>query len=172
MLLGTHTSGKGTDQLMIAEVMLPKTATETAGKDITELYDEERQGESTLPIIQCCCVGIVSWQPELGSYTNSKPRIKVVHTINHDGEINRARYMPQNTDLLATKAINGDVNIFDRTKHPSKAPAGGECRPDIVLKGLKTEGWVKYLSMSRRWGAELMDQLWIELVACQEGTYR
>jgi hypothetical protein len=45
---------------MIAEVMLPKTATETAGKDITELYDEERQGESTLPIIQCCCVGIVS----------------------------------------------------------------------------------------------------------------
>jgi hypothetical protein len=60
MLLGTHTSGKGTDQLMIAEVMLPKTATETAGKDITELYDEERQGESTLPIIQCCCVGIVS----------------------------------------------------------------------------------------------------------------
>jgi hypothetical protein len=47
MLLGTHTSGKGTDQLMIAEVMLPKTATETAGKDITELYDEERQGVST-----------------------------------------------------------------------------------------------------------------------------
>jgi hypothetical protein len=47
MLLGTHTSGKGTDQLMIAEVMLPKTATETAGKDITELYDEERQGRST-----------------------------------------------------------------------------------------------------------------------------
>jgi len=48
--------------------------------------------------------------------------------------------MPQNTDLLATKAINGDVNIFDRTKHPSKAPAGGECKPDIILTGLKTEG--------------------------------
>jgi hypothetical protein len=44
MLLGTHTSGKGTDQLMIAEVMLPKIATETAGKDLTELYDEEKQG--------------------------------------------------------------------------------------------------------------------------------
>jgi hypothetical protein len=34
---------------MIAEVMLPKTATETAGKDITELYDEERQGRSLPP---------------------------------------------------------------------------------------------------------------------------
>ena len=54
MLLGTHTSGKGTDQLMIAEVMLPKTATETAGKDITELYDEERQGRSSsLPYMPC-----------------------------------------------------------------------------------------------------------------------
>jgi histone-binding protein RBBP4 len=48
--------------------------------------------------------------------------------------------MPQNTDILATKAINGDVNIFDRTKHPSKAPATGECRPEIVLKGLNSEG--------------------------------
>jgi histone-binding protein RBBP4 len=76
----------------------------------------------------------------LGGFTNSKPRIRVVHTINHDGEINRARYMPQNTDILATKAINGDVNIFDRTKHPSKAPATGECRPEIVLKGLNSEG--------------------------------
>ena len=54
MLLGTHTSGKGTDQLMIAEVMLPKTATETAGKDITELYDEERQGKSSfIPYMPC-----------------------------------------------------------------------------------------------------------------------
>lgn len=78
--------------------------------------------------------------PELGSYTNSKARVRVVHTINHQGEINRARYMPQNPDMLATKAINGDVNIFDRKKHPSKAPAGGESRPDIILKGLKKEG--------------------------------
>jgi len=59
MLLGTHTSGKGTDQLMIAEVMLPKIATETAGKDITELYDEERQGRSSSSLCSFW-VGIVS----------------------------------------------------------------------------------------------------------------
>jgi hypothetical protein len=46
MLLGTHTSGKGTDQLMIAEVMLPKVQGETSGgKDVTDLYDEDRQGK-------------------------------------------------------------------------------------------------------------------------------
>jgi histone-binding protein RBBP4 len=48
--------------------------------------------------------------------------------------------MPQNVDMLATKAINGDVNIFDRKKHPSRAPLGGESKPDIILKGLKSEG--------------------------------
>jgi hypothetical protein len=44
---------------MIAEVMLPKTATETAGKDITELYDEERQGRSPTSL-HSSHVGIIS----------------------------------------------------------------------------------------------------------------
>lgn len=47
MLLGTHSSGKGVDQLMIAEVMLPKAQGEASGgKDVTALYDEDRQGRS------------------------------------------------------------------------------------------------------------------------------
>lgn len=48
MLLGTHTSGKATDQLMIAEVLLPRAPSETSGgKDVTDLYDEDRQGRSS-----------------------------------------------------------------------------------------------------------------------------
>ena len=42
MILGTHTSGQADDHLMIAEVHLPKDGIE--GRDIGELYDEERQG--------------------------------------------------------------------------------------------------------------------------------
>lgn len=50
MLLGTHSSGKGVDQLMIAEVMLPKVQGEASGgKDVTALYDEDRQGGSFHP---------------------------------------------------------------------------------------------------------------------------
>lgn len=44
MLLGTHTSGQAGDQLMIAEVHLPKGGVDAAGREIAELYDEERQG--------------------------------------------------------------------------------------------------------------------------------
>ena len=41
---------------------------------------------------------------ELGSHTLTGPRIQITQRINHDGEVNRARYMPQNPDLIATKA--------------------------------------------------------------------
>lgn len=45
MILGTHTSGQADDHLMVAEVHLPKGGVDAAGRDIAELYDEERQGE-------------------------------------------------------------------------------------------------------------------------------
>jgi histone-binding protein RBBP4 len=45
MILGTHTSGQAPDHLMIAEVVLPKSPLEMGGKEVAELYDEERQGE-------------------------------------------------------------------------------------------------------------------------------
>ena len=78
---------------------------------------------------------------ELGSHTKSPARIRVKQTIDHDGEVNRARYMPQNPDLIATKTVKGDVCIFDRTKHETKAPANGEAKPDIRLKGQTKEGY-------------------------------
>jgi histone-binding protein RBBP4 len=79
---------------------------------------------------------------ELGSYTKSPARIRVVQTINHDGEVNRARYMPQNPDLIATKTVRGDVYVFDRSKHETTAPKNGSCKPNIVLKGQSMEGCV------------------------------
>jgi len=81
---------------------------------------------------------------ELGGHTlpASQARINVVQKINHPGEVNRARYMPQNPDLIATKAVSGEVLIFDRTKHPSEPERGGVCKPDIRLVGQTKEGSV------------------------------
>jgi len=36
--------------------------------------------------------------------------------MNHEGEVNRARYMPQNPVLIGTKSPNAEVFIFDYTK--------------------------------------------------------
>jgi histone-binding protein RBBP4 len=80
---------------------------------------------------------------ELGGHNlPPTPRIQIIQKINHDGEVNRARYMPQNPDLIATKTVMGDVFIFDRTKHSSEPERGGLCKPDIRLIGQHREGCV------------------------------
>lgn len=56
-------------------------------------------------------------------------------------EVNRARYMPQNKFIIATKAPSEDVFVFDVAKHPSKPDSLSECRPELRLKGHKNEGY-------------------------------
>lgn len=50
-------------------------------------------------------------------------QVEVTVKINHDGEVNRARYMPQNEFVIATKSPSSDVCVFDISKHPSVPPA-------------------------------------------------
>lgn len=53
-------------------------------------------------------------------------KIEIVQKINHEGEVNRARYMPQNANVIATKTPSNDVLIFDYTKHPIKPADKGK----------------------------------------------
>lgn len=78
---------------------------------------------------------------EFGSYGLVTARIDVSITINHDGCVNRARYLPQCPNVIATKSSTGDVLLFDYTRHPSKPDQSGRCRPDLVLKGHSAEGF-------------------------------
>ncbi|KAJ7070670.1 WD40-repeat-containing domain protein [Mycena amicta] len=122
LLLGTHTSGQAQDYLQIASVQIPKRAGPGAEKLDRSSYDDDRG--------------------ELGGHTiPPTPRIQVIQKINHDGEVNRARYMPQNPDLLATKAVTGEVLVFDRTKHGSEPDRSGKCTPNIRLTGQTREGY-------------------------------
>ncbi|KAF9011159.1 histone acetyltransferase type B subunit 2 [Cyathus striatus] len=108
LLLGTHTSGQAQDYLQIATVQIPKRDHTQSGADKLDRadYDDERG--------------------ELGGHTiPPAPRIQIIQKINHDGEVNRARYMPQNPDLIATKAVTGEVLVFDRTKHSSEPERSG-----------------------------------------------
>ncbi len=49
--------------------------------------------------------------------------------------------MPQQSSIIATKAISSEVYIFDWTKHPSKPPADGKCEPNMRLTGHKKDGY-------------------------------
>jgi histone-binding protein RBBP4 len=68
--------------------------------------------------------------------------LNITQRINHKGEINRARYMPQNPDLIATKTTSGEVWVFDRTKHGNNPDKEGVYKPNIVLSGQDSEGSV------------------------------
>ena len=118
LLLGTHTSGQANNYLQIANVNLPNTDSTTL--DMKD-YDEEKG--------------------EIGSYSSASARIQVTQRINHEGEVNRARYCPQNCDLIATRAVSGLTYVFDRTKHSNQPDSDGKCRPDIVLEGQTREGY-------------------------------
>jgi histone-binding protein RBBP4 len=121
LLLGTHTAEDKPNYLQIAEIELPKFV-DPNPRD----YDEERG--------------------EIGGYggkasSGEPPVIKfnITQKIDHPGEVNKARYQPQNPDIIATLAVDGKVLIFDRTKH-SLTPTGTPS-PQIELIGHKEEGF-------------------------------
>jgi hypothetical protein len=70
---------------------------------------------------------------EFGGFGSITGKIDVEIKINHEGEVNRARYMPQNPILLATKSPSSEVFIFDYTKHPS---IPSECFVIVLLSSL------------------------------------
>ena len=47
---------------------------------------------------------------------------------NSELQVNRARFMPQNPCVIATKTPSSDVLVFDYTKHPSKPDPSGQVR--------------------------------------------
>jgi histone-binding protein RBBP4 len=74
-----------------------------------------------------------------GSVTE-KYTFEIIQRINHEGEINKARYMPQNPDIIASMGPAGTVHIFDRSKHES-FPSNDIVNPQIQLVGHEQEGF-------------------------------
>jgi histone-binding protein RBBP4 len=120
LLVGTHTSNDAQNYLQIANIELPKTVTPNPHD-----YDEERG--------------------EIGGYGNSSSgdsaaiKMNIEQRIDHPGEVNKARYQPQNPNIIATMCVDGRVLVFDRTKH-SSIPKG-VVNPQAELLGHKKEGF-------------------------------
>jgi len=77
----------------------------------------------------------------IGGFESTEAKVQIIQKINHEGEVNKARYMPQNSFVIATKTVSSDVYVFDYSKHPSKAPQERVCNPELILKGHSNEGY-------------------------------
>lgn len=74
--------------------------------------------------------------------TNNPYKIEIETTINHEGDVNRARYMPQENkyNIIASFTQSGEIHIFDYFKHPPK-PVDTSVRPELKLKYHSQEGY-------------------------------
>lgn len=95
LVLGTHTSDEQ-NHLVVARVHIPN---DDAQFDASHCDSEKG---------------------EFGGFGSVTGKIECEIKINHEGEVNRARYMPQNPHIIATKTPSSDVLVFDYTKHPAK----------------------------------------------------
>lgn len=85
---------------------------------------------------------------EIGGYgsggkTSGEMKFHIIQKILHPGEVNKARYQPQNPNVIATMCTDGRVLIWDKSKHPSiPAPnRDNQPNPDIELIGHQKEGY-------------------------------
>ncbi|KAF2220543.1 WD40-repeat-containing domain protein [Elsinoe ampelina] len=135
LLIGTHTSDEShQNYLQIAHINFPNKPPATPAD-----YDGERE--------------------EFGGYGSAKERIEfsINQKINHPGEVNKARYMPQNPDLVATMTNTGTALVFDRKKHQLQ-PKDNTIKAQMTLKGHESEGfaldWNPYVEGQLATGSE------------------
>ncbi|KAI5132416.1 histone-binding protein RBBP4 [Nematocida ausubeli] len=103
LLLSTQTSGQEEDYLQILSVTLPDTVGDAAVRTLED-----------------------------GGYGLGESKVKIAQKIPMAFEINRARYMPSNNNLIAVKYDCPEVHVYDYTKHPS---FGKEASPSMVFSG-------------------------------------
>lgn len=115
VVLGTHTSGNEPNHVIVADVALPNSDIEIDGKG----YNPDKG--------------------EVGGYGGTLAKIGEKVKMTHEGEVNRARVMPQNSFVIATKSPFSSIYVFDYRKHPSQPPP--EPRPDHICLGHEAEGY-------------------------------
>ncbi|TKX26828.1 histone acetyltransferase type B subunit 2 [Elsinoe australis] len=118
LIVGTHTADEShQNYLQIAHINFPNKPPATPSE-----YDPDRE--------------------EIGGFGSAKERIdfSIQHKINHPGEVNKARYQPQNPDIIATMTNTGTALIFDRTKHPLQ-PKDNKIMAQATLEGHESEGF-------------------------------
>ena len=121
LIMGTHTTSSEQNYLLICQIKLPLEKETIINNDTSNFsYDKT----------------------DIEKYKNLSKKIEIEYRINHQGEINRARPMPQKnkSNIIATKCPNGEIHIFDYKKHPQK-PIDMQVKPDMRLVGHTKEGF-------------------------------
>ena len=107
LVLGTRTDGSEPNYLMVVKVRLP----------ITDLKKKES----------------IDNVEALNQFKKSDKKLETECQMVHDGDVNKARSMPQpeKSNIIATFTDKGEIHIFNYFSHPLKET--GDPRPDAIL---------------------------------------
>jgi histone-binding protein RBBP4 len=109
VLMSTRTSGNEAEYIQIVGISLPDTVSDSAVRSFEE-----------------------------GGYGFGDSKVKVLQKIPTPYEINRARYMPSQCNIIATRFDTSETYIYDYTKHQSFPK---DAVPEMVLKGHRKGGY-------------------------------
>ncbi|KAJ1610548.1 putative histone deacetylase subunit [Cryptosporidium canis] len=125
LLIGTHTSGMDQDYIIILDVLLPNGP----------IPEECRRFESHKDY-----AGFTLPHNESNSSVFSRRVL-----IPHDGEVNRVIHSPESTNIIASKTVVGDINIYNLNslvvEKTEKSTTITEKKPSLILCGHEQEGW-------------------------------
>ena len=162
LLLGTHTTGEQ-NYLMLANVNLPKsdavldnrTADDGEEKKSDDNDNEpEDDGKPKAAAARAAAQDSQDSAPVMSNYDDERNelggfgqassgvgKITVRMKVKHEGEVNRARYQPQNHFVVASRGPSSEVYIWDLSKHPSFPAANAPFAPQAVCVGHTKEGY-------------------------------
>lgn len=96
LLLGSFTSGQAVDKISILQLPYYEDLNKHLNVDKLNYNNDKLEFELT---------------------TVSKRKVSTLQKINHQGDVNKLLYMPQNPDVIASGNNYGELVIYDRTKH-------------------------------------------------------
>ena len=155
MLIGTHTTGEQ-NYIMVASVNLPKSTSviDNRTNNSTNANGNSKEGAGSNPTpngnggnnpVTLPAARYDSEKNEVGGFGHAHMgvgKIEIRMKIKHEGEVNRARYMPQNHFIVASRGPSPEIYIWDFSKHPSfpKEDESPFC-PQGVCIGHRKEGY-------------------------------
>ena len=110
LILGTNTSGEEPNFLLICKTRLP----------ISKIVLDEHSAECSLQKDDIEFINKMSNEQMIEEYAKTEKKFEIVTKIPHEGEVNKAKASPKESNIMATQTNKGEIHIFDYFKCPPR----------------------------------------------------
>ena len=101
LILGTNTSGAEPNFLLICKTRLP----------ISKIVLDEHSSESSLQKDDIEYITKMSNEQMIEEYAKTEKKFEIVTKIPHEGEVNKAKASPKESNIMATQTNKGDLKM-------------------------------------------------------------